>query len=276
MKVSVVIPTKNRAEILKRSLSSAINQTYPVHEIIVSDNNSTDNTREVIESFNDKRIIHLHTNQDVKITENWIRGLNATTGDWIKIIYDDDWIDDRFLEKTIPYAKDDKVMIHTGGIIHVTMVGYSSNQPPQFVEKEILSCTSAVDHNIPAHILLAQNMLQVNPVGGLIKKSAIDYAISIMPMLDQTAFDSGIGPDVILFYAATTQLKNSWVHIPEVLAHYDGRHGSLTIKTSNENPKLLNYCYARSFNLLDKLWLDKMSIDTLGPTSTQMYAKNFL
>jgi glycosyltransferase involved in cell wall biosynthesis len=273
MKVSIVIPTKNRANILQRSLSCALNQTSSAHEIIVADNNSTDNTKEVIESFNDPRIIHLHTSEDMIITENWIRGIKAASGDWIKIIYDDDWIEDDFLEKTTSYINDDIVMIHTGGIIHVTMVGYSNNQPPQFVEREIPSCVAAVHHNIPAQVLLAQGMLQVNPVGGLIKKSAIDYAISVMPMLDKTAFESGIGPDVILLYAATTKFKNAWIHIPEVLAHYDGRHGSLTIKTSNENPDLLTNCYVKSFDLLDQLWLEN-NPGSRNLNSAQIYLNN--
>ena len=248
MKISVVIPTKNRANILKRSLGCAVNQTYPVDEIIVADNNSTDNTKEIIESFNDDRIIHLYTNKDLNITENWIRGIKATTGDWIKIIYDDDWIETNFIEKTLLYVNDDRILIHTGGIVH-------------FPQQEILCCTQEVDHNLPAHILLLQGLIQVNPVGALIKKSALEYGISVMPMLNQVCVNSGIGPDVILMYAQTTQILNAWVHIPDILAHYDGRYGSLSVKTFQTNPIVLDYCYARANNLLDKLWLDRLSTE---------------
>lgn len=241
MKVSVVIPTRNRAEILKRSLGCAVFQTRPADEIIVADNNSTDDTRAVVESFNDPRIVHLHTTEDFPITANWIRGLQAATGDWVKIIYDDDWVESTFLERTVPNAFDGRVLVHTGGIVHT-------------FESEGLCCTFAVDNTQPAHELLKRGQLQVNPVGALIKKSAIDYAIEVMPMLDQVCIDSGIGPDVILLYAATTQLPNSWVHLPEVLAHYDGRHGSLTIRTLKENPSFLHDCYARAFGLLDRLY----------------------
>lgn len=289
MKVSIVIPTKNRAEVLKRSLSSAVNQTYPADEIIVADNNSTDNTREVIESFNDNRIIHLHTNEDLEITENWIRGIDAANGEWIKILYDDDWIENNFLEKTISYIDKDKVMIHTGGIIHIFVTKHYENMQSETVNHELLNCTSEVDHTMPPHILLAQGMLQVSPVGALIKKSALDYAISIMPMLDKECFDSGIGPDIILLYAQALQKRNSWVHIPDILAHYDGRFGSLSIKTVTENPDFLHYCYAKSFHLLDKLWLDYISTQIksnkkiprmfptnfLDPTSTIVYSSRF-
>jgi glycosyltransferase involved in cell wall biosynthesis len=240
MKISIVIPTKNRAKVLQRSLSSAVFQTNPADEIIVADNNSTDNTKEVIESFNDSRIVHLHTTEDFPITANWIRGIRAASGDWVKIIYDDDWIESTFLERTVPNAFGDRVMIHVGGTIH-TFEGSS------------LYCTSKVDTKQTAHGLLKRGMLGVSPGGALIKKSALDYAIEIMPRLDSVCIDSGIGPDVILLYAETTKKSSSWIHIPEVLAHYDGRYGSLTIKTLKEDASFLHNCYKISFNLLDDL-----------------------
>ena len=48
---SVIIPTYNRANDLKRCLTSLVSQTYKNFEVIVCDNASTDNTREVIEQY---------------------------------------------------------------------------------------------------------------------------------------------------------------------------------------------------------------------------------
>lgn len=54
MSLSVIIPTRNRAKYLKDALDSITKQTYPAHlfEVIVSDNGSTDNTKQIVESFN--------------------------------------------------------------------------------------------------------------------------------------------------------------------------------------------------------------------------------
>ncbi|MDD5172819.1 MAG: glycosyltransferase [Patescibacteria group bacterium] len=60
-KVSVIIPVYNRGEKLKGCLKSVLNQTYKDYEVIVVDNNSTDNTKETIKEFQkkDKRVRYL-------------------------------------------------------------------------------------------------------------------------------------------------------------------------------------------------------------------------
>ena len=62
--VSVVIPTYNRGYCIKRSIESVINQTYPVSEIIVVDDGSTDNTKEIVESIKDNRIKYYMTEEN--------------------------------------------------------------------------------------------------------------------------------------------------------------------------------------------------------------------
>ena len=54
--VSVVIPTHERAQLLKRAIQSVLDQTYDKLDILVVDDASLDNTREVVESFGDSRI----------------------------------------------------------------------------------------------------------------------------------------------------------------------------------------------------------------------------
>ena len=60
-KFSVIIPTRERSDTLQSSLKTCVGQDYDNLEIIVSDNFSTDNTREVVESFDDPRIRYINT-----------------------------------------------------------------------------------------------------------------------------------------------------------------------------------------------------------------------
>ena len=55
-KVSVIIPTHNRAEFLRSAITSVLNQTFQDFEIAIIDDASKDHTRAVITNFNDARI----------------------------------------------------------------------------------------------------------------------------------------------------------------------------------------------------------------------------
>jgi len=87
---TVVIPTYNRAGVLGRALSSVLGQSFPDFELIVVDDGSTDNTKEVIFSFADKRIRYLPLlhNQGVNTARNV--GVRAARGEWVAFLDSDD------------------------------------------------------------------------------------------------------------------------------------------------------------------------------------------
>ena len=87
---SIVIPTYNHAEFLKIALTSVVNQSYKNWEAIVVDNNSTDDSIEIINSFNDKRIknISIHNNGVIAASRN--KGMREAKGDWIAFLDSDD------------------------------------------------------------------------------------------------------------------------------------------------------------------------------------------
>ncbi len=54
--ISVVIPNYNRAELLVNAINSTLNQTYPVLEILICDDGSTDNSKEKVLELNNEKI----------------------------------------------------------------------------------------------------------------------------------------------------------------------------------------------------------------------------
>ena len=104
-KVSVIIPTWNRANLLKKSIESALNQTMPSLEVLVCDDGSTDNTVEIVKNIKDSRvklILGQHGGRPA-IPRN--RGLKIAKGEWITFLDDDDELLPQNLEKKLEVAK---------------------------------------------------------------------------------------------------------------------------------------------------------------------------
>lgn len=115
-KISVIIPVYNIAKYLPRCLDSVINQTYKNLEIIVVDDGSTDNSREIIEKYveKDSRIIKIFKdNSGVSDTRN--KGIDIATGDYIGFVDGDDYIEPEMYEFLLSNAlKYDADISHCG------------------------------------------------------------------------------------------------------------------------------------------------------------------
>ena len=107
--VTIAIPTYNRSGYLGQALESAVRQTYPNIEIIVSDNCSTDNTESVVKGFNDSRIRYIKQKENIGPDPNWNLCLQEANGSFFLLLQDDDAIDKQFLDvcmKAANYSTD--------------------------------------------------------------------------------------------------------------------------------------------------------------------------
>ena len=93
MKFSVLLPTRNGGKYLKSCIDSVLSQDYKDMELIVFDNANTDNTAEVVNSYsNDKRLKYYRTDSVVDVTENWNNALKKSSGDYVLMMGDDDFL----------------------------------------------------------------------------------------------------------------------------------------------------------------------------------------
>lgn len=90
MKFSIVISTYNRLDLLKRAIASCLSQSVPC-EVVVADDASTDGTEAYVRSLGNLVVYHRNLrNLNHAGTVN--AGVNAASGDWVKLLDDDDYL----------------------------------------------------------------------------------------------------------------------------------------------------------------------------------------
>ncbi|MEO7433198.1 MAG: glycosyltransferase family 2 protein [Dokdonella sp.] len=88
--VTVVIPTRERSDVLAACLRTVKRQRYANLKVVVSDNASSDETRSVVDAANDSRILYVNTGERVSMSHNWEFALSKVDGGWVMFIGDDD------------------------------------------------------------------------------------------------------------------------------------------------------------------------------------------
>jgi teichuronic acid biosynthesis glycosyltransferase TuaG len=92
-KISVIIPTWNRAHLLVDAIESVLNQTISVFEVLVCDDGSTDNSKDVVESIADSRVKWISGARAGLPAVPRNRGIRMAQGDWIAFLDSDDiWL----------------------------------------------------------------------------------------------------------------------------------------------------------------------------------------
>ncbi len=122
-KVSVIIPTYNRADLLPRAIESVLNQTFKDFELIIVDDGSTDNTKEIVEQYQkkDERIKYLWEENFGGPAKPYNLALKQCQGEYIAFLdHDDMWLPEK-LEKQLAIFKKYEGKVNLG---LVTCDGY--------------------------------------------------------------------------------------------------------------------------------------------------------
>ncbi|WP_013322245.1 glycosyltransferase family 2 protein [Gloeothece verrucosa] len=110
--VSILIPTYQGEKFLGETLSSALSQTYPHLEIILSDDSSTDQTLQIARIYQEQSPHHfkIFTNPDQGMINNWNYCISQAQGDYIKFLFQDDILKPNCLEEMVKLCqKNEKI-----------------------------------------------------------------------------------------------------------------------------------------------------------------------
>ena len=133
-KVSVIIPTYNRSKFVTKAINSVLAQTFTDYEIIVIDDGSNDNTKEVLCSYDAKIKYIYQNNSGVSAARN--AGIKKAKGKWIAFLdSDDEWTSEYLSWQMKQAEKYPRVFTHITNSITILPNGKKENH---FLETKLL------------------------------------------------------------------------------------------------------------------------------------------
>jgi len=230
--VSIIIPTYNRFDKLERAVVSAINQKHKNIEIIITSDNEdeiNDKLKEKYEAL-DNRIKFL-VNKGEKCVGNWNNGLNHANGNFIKILFDDDWMNEDCIKICI-----EKIGNHNG-------ITFKCNN---HLSDGSITCgpeliAGSHDYAETLKLLTSINLdgffdMCVSPCAYFFKNNKIRFQSNFKE--DNRISNWGSGSDIIYvldtLLASGEKEKYCLLVIEDVLVNFESHENSTTVKNLKE------------------------------------------
>jgi glycosyltransferase involved in cell wall biosynthesis len=178
--ISVIIPTWNRAATIEKAVSSALSQTFPPLEVLVCDDGSTDNSREIVHAIGDPRVRWIDGPHSGLPAVPRNRGISLARGEWLAFLdSDDEWLPEKLEKQMTTVAKamslagcSNAYRLLAEGIVEGTLL---DRKEKVFTFSDIVRVNSIVCSSVLVHKSV------VAEVGGFPEESAIraveDYAL---------------------------------------------------------------------------------------------------
>jgi glycosyltransferase involved in cell wall biosynthesis len=99
--VSVCIPVRNCQRYIREAIQSVLNQTYRSIEVVVVDDASTDNTVDIVRSFDDDRVLLFENPTNIGVCANWNLCISKAHGEYVKLLCADDILYPTCLEQQV-------------------------------------------------------------------------------------------------------------------------------------------------------------------------------
>ncbi|HHD82865.1 MAG TPA: glycosyltransferase family 2 protein [Bacteroidetes bacterium] len=202
VKISIGMPVYNGEKFIRSSLESILNQTFPYFELIISDNASTDRTKDICleQARKDNRIKYFRNTENVGAAENYNIVFKKSSGEYFKWAAADDLIAPNFLEQCLTILEENPEVV----------VCYSKTKIIDAMNKVVEEYNDNLhldDSDIGKRYLqLLQTIGECNAVFGLIRSDKLAKTSLI---------GNYIASDVVLL--AELSLRGKFFEIPDFL-----------------------------------------------------------
>ncbi len=137
--ITTIIPTYRRPKLLKRAIESVLNQTYPHIQLLILDNQSNDETKELVYEMmkKDARIIYHCHKTNIGANANFQFGLEQVKTPYFSFLSDDDFLLPRFYETTLEgFKRFPEIGFCAGACLYVNEKHEVKGMNPRFHEEE--------------------------------------------------------------------------------------------------------------------------------------------
>lgn len=255
-KVSVIIPTYNRQKFITMAIDSVLSQTFKDYEIIVIDDGSTDNTRQVLESYEEKIKYIYQKNSGVSAARN--AGIRLARGELVAFLdSDDEWLPD-YLSITVSKLNNNSKLIALYSDSY--KIDFYKNVKTAFEEKKInkfFDFKNFIIKNRPLILILKHNLCNLQSFlvkrEALIKAGPFDTKLTIgedIDMICRIALQGAFG----IFKKPLVNIYNRGENIPSLTQQYFFNKGIYTIIGYIYNKIIKN----SNISLNEKLFLRKI------------------
>ncbi|NDW17543.1 glycosyltransferase [Dysgonomonas sp. 216] len=201
--VSVIIPNYNHSLFLKQRIESVLNQSFQDFELIILDDCSTDESRNVIEQYRgNEKVAHIVYNEvnSGSTFKQWKKGLGLATGKYVWVAESDDYADQFFLESSITVLENDDSI----GLIQSQSKEVNANNEVKGIwdnEQKVYNWNTDFKEN--GEVFIKKGMLFSNPI---VNASAVVFRHSL---LSEDIFDE------------TFKLNGDWLIYTKILKKSD-------------------------------------------------------
>jgi glycosyltransferase involved in cell wall biosynthesis len=223
--VSIMVPVYNRCQLLADCLKSALAQTCRDLEVVVVDNASTDGTWDVCREFAraDRRVRIFRNPENIGPVRNWQRCFREAEGRYGKLLFSDDVLSSRYLEKTLPLLRDP----HVAFVFTMALIG--ENPSASRLAYRFDAHTGRFPrHHYIRHALLGTRV-PVSPGAALFRVSDLRGSLRLsIPSPTIADFEQhGAGIDLLL-YLMTAARYEEVAFVAEPLVFFRTHEGSIT------------------------------------------------
>ena len=166
--VSVCIPAYNGQAYLSDTIESVLQQSLSSWELVICDDASTDDTPDICRSFDDPRVRYIRFDENGGQAANWNRCVDATAGEYVILLHQDDLLARRYLERATNILDRHREV----GLVHCS-VQHVEAKGDHIVVQRLYD----EDRVEPGEVLWRQLMLRgcvVNPAGVMVRKQAYE------------------------------------------------------------------------------------------------------